>query len=275
MRFKPQSELTMNLLLLTYDSCRYDVLRDAHTPVIDRYSPICLAKSPATFTYASHHAFFVGILPNTVEDIPYFNRFNRQLFGLFKMGEPQVSANSYFLLQSDWNMVQAFSDKGYQTVGAGAMNWFRQKSLTHGFEKFLLTGRDANRQVDYLLSEIDVTQPFFGFINFGETHAPYSFEGKQDVCAVDVRARAMKWPPQEEGKVGVDCDAYAHQVSAAEFLDRQLARLIANLPGDTVVVVTADHGECFGEDGYWGHGINHDKVFDVPLAIFKINKKPI
>ena len=36
-----------------------------------------------------------------------------------------------------------------------------------------------------------------------------------------------------------------------------------------------DHGECFGEDGYWGHGINHPKVFEVPLGIFRLDHRPI
>ena len=32
-----------------------------------------------------------------------------------------------------------------------------------------------------------------------------------------------------------------------------------------MMIVTADHGELFGEEGYFGHGpIQHDKVFEVP-----------
>jgi glucan phosphoethanolaminetransferase (alkaline phosphatase superfamily) len=31
--------------------------------------------------------------------------------------------------------------------------------------------------------------------------------------------------------------------------------------------VTSDHGELFGEAGYFGHGpIAHDKVFEVPYV---------
>jgi glucan phosphoethanolaminetransferase (alkaline phosphatase superfamily) len=31
--------------------------------------------------------------------------------------------------------------------------------------------------------------------------------------------------------------------------------------------VTSDHGELFGEDGYFGHGpINHEKVLEVPFV---------
>lgn len=155
------------------------------------------------------------------------------------------------------------------------MNWFRQESLTAGFEHFLFTGRDADRQIDFLLSEIDPSRPFFGFINFGETHAPFVFKGKAEPCPVDVRARRMIWPPVERGPTGRTNEAFQHQVACAEFLDRRLPGLFEALPADTIVVLTADHGECFGEDGYWGHGVNHPKVFEVPLSIFRLDRQPL
>ena len=45
----------------------------------------------------------------------------------------------------------------------------------------------------------------------------------------------------------------------------------ATLPVNTHIIVTADHGELFGELGYFGHGpIMHDKVFEVPYLEGKI-----
>ena len=44
-------------------------------------------------------------------------------------------------------------------------------------------------------------------------------------------------------------------------------RLYDAVPPDTWIVVTSDHGELFGEDGYFGHGpIMHRKVFEVPFV---------
>lgn len=265
----------MNYLLLTYDSCRFDVMTDANTPVLDSYSPVYRAESPANFTFAAHQAFFVGILPNVSDDIAYYNRFSKQLLGLTGIGEGQVNKDAYQKTESKWNLIQGLTDADYQTVGTGAMSWFQQESLTNGFESFLYTGTDAERQIEYLLDAIDVKRPFFGFINFGETHAPYTFNGKTDPCLVDVRARRMKWPPVEEGAVGRDNTAYASQIEAVEYLDRQLPQMFDRLPGDTIVILTADHGECFGEDGYWGHGVNHPMVFEVPLAIFRLDRQPL
>ncbi len=58
----------------------------------------------------------------------------------------------------------------------------------------------------------------------------------------------------------------ARQVRAVAYLDQVFARLFDLVPRHTYVTVTSDHGELFGEGGYFGHGpINHDKVFEVPL----------
>jgi membrane-anchored protein YejM (alkaline phosphatase superfamily) len=264
-----------NFLLLTYDSCRYDVLVEASTPVLDSWADVLPAEAPANFTFASHQAFFVGILPNTTVPVPYYNRFCKQLIGLVEVGETHVAKDSRCTVASGWNIVRGLADAGYQTVGAGAMNWFRQESLTTGFERFLFTGTDATRQVDFLVSEIDPTRPFFAFVNFGETHAPFVYEGKQDSCPVDVRARVMEWPPVQRGPVGRASEAFAHQMRAAEYLDRQLPRLLSALPANTVVILCADHGEAFGEDGYWGHGVNHATVLEVPLAFFRLDGRPV
>jgi membrane-anchored protein YejM (alkaline phosphatase superfamily) len=237
----------INFLLLTYDSCRYDVLASAKTPVLDSFSPIHCAEAPANFTFASHQAFFVGFLPNIKEYIPYYNRFRKQLLGLVGVGEGQIHKTALKKSLSSWNFIQGMTNEGYQTVGAGAMNWFRQESLTAGFEKFLFTGRDADRQIDFLLENIDISRPFFGFVNFGETHAPYTYRGKTEPCKDDVRARRMSWPPIEHGLIGAETDGFRCQVAAAEFLDTCLPRLFETLPGNTIVVLTSDHGDCFGE----------------------------
>ncbi len=39
------------------------------------------------------------------------------------------------------------------------------------------------------------------------------------------------------------------------------------LPENTWLIVTSDHGELFGEDGFFGHGpIAHEKVLEVPFV---------
>ena len=54
------------------------------------------------------------------------------------------------------------------------------------------------------------------------------------------------------------------QRSNVEYLDRLFEKLYEVVPKNTHIMVMSDHGELFGEDGYFGHGpIIHDKVFEV------------
>ena len=34
-------------------------------------------------------------------------------------------------------------------------------------------------------------------------------------------------------------------------------------------------GEAFGEDGFWGHAVNHPTVHEVPIAIFRLDGAPV
>ena len=137
------------------------------------------------------------------------------------MGEQPVKKLTYFTVISHRDAVDGLRRAGFQAVGTGAMNWFRQSSLTASFGHFkLLT--DADRQIDYHLRQLDLTRPFFAFLNLGETHDPFDYRGKTKPCPVRVQARRMSWPPIEAGPVGREHDAYWHQVEAMEYLDGEI-----------------------------------------------------
>ena len=55
------------------------------------------------------------------------------------------------------------------------------------------------------------------------------------------------------------------QIDTVRYLDGVFEQLYDMVPKNTHIIVTADHGELFGEAGYFGHGpIMHDKCFEVP-----------
>jgi arylsulfatase A-like enzyme len=61
------------------------------------------------------------------------------------------------------------------------------------------------------------------------------------------------------------------QVQAVRYLDTVIEELFDIVPKNTYITITADHGELFGEEGYFGHGpIQHDKVFEVPFLEGKL-----
>ena len=90
----------------------------------------------------------------------------------------------------------------------------------------------------------------------GETHVPYYFEG-------------ATWSPEENPCVPFsrDNDRQAceeRQRRALEFVDARIGGLLEAFRAATTIVC-ADHGDCWGEDGLWEHGISHEKVLEVPL----------
>jgi arylsulfatase A-like enzyme len=62
------------------------------------------------------------------------------------------------------------------------------------------------------------------------------------------------------------------QIDTVRYLDTEVfPKLYDMVPDNTWIIVTADHGELFGEKGYFGHGpIMHEKCFEVPYLEGKI-----
>jgi glucan phosphoethanolaminetransferase (alkaline phosphatase superfamily) len=61
------------------------------------------------------------------------------------------------------------------------------------------------------------------------------------------------------------------QVKAVKYLDTVIEEMFDLLPPNTYVTITSDHGELFGEEGYFGHGpIVHEKVLEVPFVEGKL-----
>ena len=61
------------------------------------------------------------------------------------------------------------------------------------------------------------------------------------------------------------------QIKAVKYLDRVVEELFDLVPENTYITITADHGELFGEGGFFGHGpIMHKKVFEVPFIEGKL-----
>ena len=36
---------------------------------------------------------------------------------------------------------------------------------------------------------------------------------------------------------------------------------------NSTIIICADHGDCWGEDGLWEHGISHKYTLEVPLVM--------
>lgn len=72
---------------------------------------------------------------------------------------------------------------------------------------------------------------------------------------------------------GVDLTQDLYDCSIA-YLDSQIARILDVLAeqkvlDETLIVITADHGEGLGNHGIWGHGLPYDDTIHLPLILWR------
>jgi arylsulfatase A-like enzyme len=118
------------------------------------------------------------------------------------------------------------------------------------------------RAFDWL--DRDAQDRFYLFLHYMDPHDPY-FAHPYDGSAV---ARVAGDPdPAEAARLR---ELYVGEI---EYLDHNFGKLLAKLRGlgvydDTLIVLTADHGEEFYEHGGWWHGLTlYDEQIHVPLLI--------
>ncbi len=252
-----------SVLLVTLDSCRYDTAALADTPTLRTLGEPLRAMAPSYFTLASHAAIWVGATPGVPGlRAPWLNPKWRRLFRL-ETGSIKARDDEAFALPGR-TIIDGFNRLGYATIGTGAVDWFDPqtaagRSLCEDFSEFhYVRGEGANRQVAWLADRARAAggRPVFAFLNAGETHVPYWHEG-------------ATWPRDDNpcvpfGEANRRADCESRQRACLEHVDRALAPLLDAYRNATVLV-TADHGDCWGEDGLWEHGVWHAKAMEVPL----------
>jgi len=251
-----------DIVLLVLDTLRYDVAQSLHlegrTSNLGRYlgpSGWELRHSPATFTYAAHHAFFAGFLPT-----PALPGKHPRLFAAAFEGSETTTDRTWVFEQA--TLPQALAARGYRTICAGGVGFFNERTalgrvLPNLFQasrwcpEFSVVDRESTRhQFAWVASELGETAgPAFVFVNVSAIHQPN--RGYVD------------------GKAHDDLESHA---AALCYVDSQIPRLFDALRarGEAFVIVTSDHGTAYGEDGFFGHRCAHRTVFEVPYAHFQL-----
>ncbi|MFE5736661.1 STM4013/SEN3800 family hydrolase [Streptomyces celluloflavus] len=248
-----------NVLFITFDSLRYDTARAAlhsgRTPNLERILPDGVweeRRTHATFTYPAHQAFFAGFLP-----VPSGPRRPARLLACHAIRGTTIHERTYVFDAPD--IITGFAGLGYRTACIGGVGFFSNRTKLGRVLPSLFTeshwapqtGADdpesPQHQVDRAL---DVLAEHPGrrlmlFINIAATHVPHRY-----------------YLPGETQ------DSWESQCAALAYTDTHLGRLLDELPacGPWLVIMCADHGDAFGEDGYTGHGIAHPSVWTVPYA---------
>jgi arylsulfatase A-like enzyme len=250
-----------------------------------KFAPVEKRWAYASWTAPSHFNLLMGLMPHTsprgVFASDYYQRdflkFNERLGcdGLeFKRFLPRLNLPA--LLQS----------LGYRTHAMVSLPVLNPATLLNcGFDTYKLM--DHHNDMRAMLRNIVFSeeQPYFYLLNTGETHYPYALPGEPpeqwprisgvhgvfkhlDDHVVGGKLPRRRAKPFDDAKL---LTLRQRQIEAVKYLDRVVEELFDLAPKNTYITITSDHGELFGEDGYFGHGpILHDKVLEVPFLEGKI-----
>lgn len=115
-------------------------------------------------------------------------------------------------------------------------------------------------------------EPLFMFVNFMEAHDPY-IVGNGELFSGEAN-KMLRYLSGDSNISNNQISHYRHLYqNEMNILDKYLERIINfliknNSYNNSVIVITADHGQNFGEEHYYGHGVLlSDSLVRVPLLI--------
>lgn len=245
-----------NVVVIVMDTTRYDRLgfngyADARTPFLDELAAGGVvfdgAMSASSWTAPATASIFTSLFPDqhgVTSGYFFYQRANEL--------DPEFGLNR--IPDEVETLPEMMRAAGYRTYGlADNMNIGTKMGFTRGFERFDTWAYEGGRKVNRTLGDwreeiVGGDGPFFLYLQYMDPHKPYQVHDLDPNEAV----------------------ASARYDAELEYLDGLLAELweLYGLDRDTLVVVTADHGEEFGDHGGEGHerGL-YPELVHVPLLV--------
>jgi arylsulfatase A-like enzyme len=246
--------LARSVLLVTWDTVRADRTSPygygaARTPVLQRLADEGIvyeqAYAATPITLPSHASILTGVYPTAhgVHDNRVFCLKPEAVTVSEVLQDKGLRTAAFvgsFILDSRWGL-----DQGYEIYDG--------PSLGEMGEAQQITERPANEVVDAALewfAGVEPSEAFFCWVHFYDPHHPYEPPGLAVDDPVEVRY---------DGEIA--------------FCDQQMGRLLEGLGSrglrsELAVIVTADHGEAFGDHGEDTHGLFlYEETMRVPLLL--------
>jgi arylsulfatase len=251
----------LNVLVVSFDAMRADGMglygyhRDT-TPNLDQFARDALvfdnAYSAAPVTPTSFAAAYTGQYPYRVF-----------------IGWQLLPATT---------LAGVMQDSGRDTFGLiNNVQVAGERNFGQGFDHYEVanfTDRDLLKAVGARLRE-QGQDPFFGWVHFISPHTPYDYRPMTKHLA----------PRQDEGRFATSVPANYSVANDVElerarelydgemyFADHLFGQLLSMLEEQellerTIIIVTSDHGEEFGDHGRVGHKSLYNEVVRIPLLI--------
>ncbi len=272
-----------NYLLIVFDSCRYDAFLRARPKTIRKLGRVERRWSYASWTAPSHYNLLMGLMPHASPRHVYASEYYKKDFLRYneRLGADHIEFKS---LVPELFLPAFLKGKlGYRTHARVSLPVLNPRTvLNHGFDTFRLMEKHNDMRAMLADLRFSEEQPSFYLLNVGETHYPYALPDEPpdqwprisgvhgvfkhlDDHVVGGKLKRTKREPFFDGKKLEMLRQ--RQIEVVKYLDGVVEELLDLVPKHTYVTITSDHGELFGEDGYFGHGpIQHEKVWEVPFV---------
>jgi len=289
---KPDPQADNHFVIIILDSCRYDAFMSAETKTIQKLSGGKVEKryTYASWTAPSHYNLLTGLLPHTSPENVYASEYYKEDFYNYnkRLGSKGTDIDFGAMVPSLWLPTFLQTKLGYDTHARVSLPVLNPKTgINRAFDSFQLMDSHNDMAAMLPTMKFDSNRPQFYLLNVGETHYPYAKPDEDSsmwprISGVNGVFRKMNdqiAEAEKEGDEGADKfkedfqffdqdkldQLKERQIDTVRYLDGVFEQLYDMVPKNTHIIVTADHGELFGEAGYFGHGpIMHEKCFEVP-----------
>jgi arylsulfatase A-like enzyme len=310
-KLPPAKSGSPNIILITLDTLRADHVSAygygrATTPNLDRLAKSGVlfenAFSNSSWTLPAHASLFTGRLPhdhNADWTQPLGDKYPTLAEVLTERGylTAAFSANTSYV-SPEWCLGRGFSHfaaHGSSVIEDVTSTVYGKKLALNVLPRlgyFDIPGRKRAQQVNQELFDwLDRSEskPFFAFLNYFDIHDPYLTEepyqtrfanavARGDLINFQFQANTFRRKASlTEREVQAEIDGYD---GCLAYLDAKLGELFSELSRrgidkNTLIIVTSDHGEAFGNHDLFGHGNGlYIDSLHVPLIILWPDKIP-
>ena len=275
----PPPKGARNCVVLILDSCRWDAMMEADPKFVHRLGQVEKRYSYATWTAPSHYNLLMGLLPhpspkNVFASAHYksdLNRFSTRL-NVPNLCFEEMIPRLWLPHHLKWNL-------GYKTQAIMSLPTLNPATpIAVDFDRYEMAPKHNDLMAIVNNLEFDADRPNFIVINTGETHYPYApsdepenqwptIHGIHGVFKTIAHGQPISTTSTPFFNLDRLQQLYRRQIRAIQSLEQAVTALYDKVPPNTWITITSDHGELFGEGGYFGHGpINHRKVLEVPFV---------
>jgi hypothetical protein len=275
-----------NYVLVILDSCRFDSFVRAEPSIMPRLGQVERRWSYATWTAPSHFNLLMGLLPHASPKNEFASEYYKR--DLLRFNERLGCDDFEFksLLPQLYLPPFLRDHLGYATHAMVSLPVLNPKTpINCGFDTYQLMDKHNDLRAMVRKMQFSEEQPSFYLLNAGETHYPYALPDEPPDQWPRISGVHGVFKHLDEARAGGNLAAIGQkffdvkklrelrtrQIRAVRYIDTVIEELFDLVPKNTYITITSDHGELFGEAGYFGHGpIQHPKVLEVPFVEGKL-----